>query len=222
MGLMRGMALAIVLTIAGASAAVALDISEDTNANYQDYLKIIGSTKKGAFAVSENGVYSWFIYCTDANCIPDGIGRDALAKCQSFSGQRCQLMAYGRDLRIPITVVPKKTKASDEILAAVLDAEHLKQVVVGNTLQGEYPNNKKWYEYYDASGAIRGKDDNQGSYTASYALKGDEVCFDYEGTYDDWCAKVSMRGNRVEFLHKGEVANFARNTIFLDGNPNGL
>lgn len=214
--------IAAVLCLGGASAASALDITEETHSNYQDYLNLIGSNKKGAFAVSSRGNYSWFIYCTETNCNTSGMGHEAVSKCQALSGQDCLLMAYGRDLKMEINVVPDKTKAGEDVLAAILDAERLKQVVVGNALQGEYTNSRKWYEYYDASGEIRGKDDDHGTYKASYKLDGGQVCFDYEGTNDDWCAQVSMRGNRVDFLHKGELVNFIKNTIFIDGNPNNL
>lgn len=208
----------------GAAGAQALEISEETNGNFQEYLKTIGSTKKGAFAISPDGYYSYYIYCTETNCIADGIGRDALKKCASLSGQECSLMAFGRDVRIPFTVFAMSVEISpdDEIMKNILDAEQLKAIAVGNTMQGEYTNAIKWVEFYDPNGEIRGKDDKQGPYKASYTLRGDQMCFDFPGTYDDWCAQISMRGNRVDFINKGKLVTFLRNTTFVDGNPNGL
>ena len=54
MNMLRVMALAIALSVVGASTAAALEISEATHANYQQYLKTIGSTKRGAFAVASD------------------------------------------------------------------------------------------------------------------------------------------------------------------------
>ena len=133
-------------------------------------------------------------------------------------------MAYGQDVKVPFTVAPMSVELSpeDEIAKNILNAEQPKQIAVGNTMQGEYLNNMKWVEFYDPSGDIRGKDDKQGAYKASYTLKGDQICFDYPGTWDDWCAKISMRGNRVYFINKGKLVTFIKNTIFADGNPNNL
>lgn len=224
MKLSRLVTICLCFTAFCATSASALEISEETNGNYQEYLKTIGSTKKGAFAVSPDGYYSYYIYCTDTNCIPDGIGRDAISKCSSLSGQKCSLMAYGRDVRIPFTVFQMSVDISpdDEIMKNILDAERLKLIAIGNTMQGEYTNNIKWIEFYDPSGEIRGKDDKQGAYKASYTLKGDQMCFDFPGTVDDWCTQVSMRGNRVDFINKGKLVTFLRNTTFIDGNPYGL
>src|SRR5687768_1224703 len=113
MKLVRKMALAIVLSIAGASTAAAIEISESTYANYQKYLKTIGSTKKGAFAVSSDGFNSFFSYCTDPSCISTSLSQQALNECQSLTGMECLLMAYGREERMEFTVVPKRTTLNE-------------------------------------------------------------------------------------------------------------
>lgn len=210
------------ISVFGASNAAALEITEETHGNYLEYLKTIGSAKRGAFAVSPDGYYSFYMYCEQVNCIADNLGRDALTKCATLSGQKCSLMAYGRDLRIPFEVVALTSEPNEEILANILNAQQLKQMAVGNTMRGEYMNGQQWVEFYDPSGDIRGMDEEQGTYNASYSLKGDQICFDYPGTNDDWCAQISMRGNRVDYLHEGKVVNFIKNTVFENGNPQGL
>jgi hypothetical protein len=166
MELMRGMALVIVLSTVGASAATALDISEATYANYQDYLKTIGSTKKGAFAVAADGYGSYFTYCYDVNCLSNTLTQEALTSCRSVTGKECLVMAYGRDERIDYTVVARRIELKDDdaILANVLDADRLKALIVGNTMQGEYPNHKKWMEHYAPDGTLRGKADQLGTF----------------------------------------------------------
>lgn len=77
-------------------------------------------------------------------------------------------------------------------------------------------------EYYDPNGEIRGKDEEHGAYSAKYVLKANSICFDYQGSDDDWCAQVSMRGNRVDFIEDGKLVTFVRNTMIIPGNPSGL
>lgn len=96
----------LVAGILAAHPALALELKEATYENYQAYLKQIGATKHGAFAVSADGAYSWFYYCTETNCITTGIGQAALQKCQSLSGQECRIMANDRTLRMEFTVAP--------------------------------------------------------------------------------------------------------------------
>lgn len=206
------------------ASAVAFEISEETHANYQAYLKEIGGAKRGAFAVSPDGMYSWYIYCEEISCIPTGIGQQALEKCQTLAGRECALMATDRTVRIPFTVYAPSTALSptDDILKYVLDAERLKTLTIGNTMKGDYPNNETWIEYYDPNGEIRGRDDEHGSYTARYSFKGNSICFDYPGDDSDWCGEISMRGNSIDYIHDGNLVTFIRNTTLIQGNPSGL
>jgi len=225
MKLMRGMALAIVLSTVGASAATALDISEATYANYQDYLKTIGSTKKGAFAVASDGYGSYFTYCYDVNCLSNTLTQEALTSCRSVTGKECLVMAYGRDERIDYTVVARRIELKDDdaILANVLDADRLKTLIVGNTMQGEYPNHKKWMEHYAPDGTLRGKADQLGAFRGRYELKGNAICYYYQGHSDwDWCAHVSIIGDTIRLLEDGKLVGTESNTKWLQGNPHNL
>jgi hypothetical protein len=225
MKLMRVMALAIALMTVGASAATALDISEATYANYQNYLKTIGSTKKGAFAVASDGNGSYFIYCYDVNCLSNTLTQEALTSCRSLTGKECLVMAYGRDERIDYTVVARRTelKDGDAILANILDADRLKALIVGNTMQGEYTNHRKWTEHYAPDGTLRGKADHLGAFKGRYELKGNLICYYYQGHADwDWCAQVSIIGDTIRFLEDGKLVSNEFNTKWLQGNPNDL
>jgi hypothetical protein len=225
MELMRGMALAIVFSIVSASAATALDISEATYANYQDYLKTIGSPKKGAFAVSSDGYGSYYTYCYDVNCLSNTLTQEALTSCRSVTGKECLVMAYGRDERIDYTVVARRIELKDDdaILANVLDADRLKALIVGNTMQGEYPNHKKWMEHYAPDGTLRGKADQLGTFRGRYELKDNAICYHYQGHSDwDWCAQVSIIGDTIRLLEDGKLVGTESNTKWLQGNPHNL
>jgi hypothetical protein len=225
MKLMRGMALAIVFSVVGAQMAAAIEISESTYANYQKYLKTIGSTKKGAFAVSTDGFNSFFSYCTDPSCIATSLSQQAVSECQSLTGMECLLMAYGREVRIEYTVVPKRATLSegDAILAHVLDADRLKKLLVGNTMQGEYIHHKKWMEYYAADGTLRGKADSFGTLRGHYEFKDNAICYHYQGHSDwDWCAQVSVHNDTIRFLEDGKLVTGQTNVEWLQGNPHNL
>jgi hypothetical protein len=219
------MALAIVLSIVGASTAAALEISEATYANYQAYLKTIGSTKKGAFAVAADGYGSYYTYCYDVNCLSNTLIQDALTSCRSATGKECLVLAYGRDERIEFTVVARRTELKDDdaILANVLDATRLKTLIVGNTMQGEYINHQKWMEHYAPDGALRGKADQLGAFRGSYEIKDNTICYHYQGHSDwDWCAQISIVGDAIHFIEDGKLVSDESNTKWLQGNPNNL
>lgn len=226
MTLLRDMVVAVVvLSIAGASTAAAIEISESTYGNYQKYLKTIGSTKKGAFAVSSDGFNSFFSYCYDPSCIATSLSQQAITECQSLTGMECVLMAYGREVRIEYTVVSRRAVLSedDEILAHILDADQLKQLLIGNTMQGEYPNHNKWVEYYDPDGTLRGKADSFGAWRGHYEFKDNAICYHYQGHSDwDWCAQVSMHDTEIHFLEDGKLVTNQSSAEWLQGNPNNL
>src|SRR5689334_13598621 len=84
--------------------AAALEISEETNSSYQWYLRQIGSTKRGAFVVSADGLYSYYVYC-DVSNNTDTAADEARQRCKGHSGDKdCVLMARNGELQIEITV----------------------------------------------------------------------------------------------------------------------
>ena len=226
MRLARGMALAIVLFIAGASAAQAIEITEEVFGNYQKYLKTIGSTRKGAFAVEEDGYSSYFTYCSDPSCISTSLTQEALNGCAALDGHKCVILAYGREERLPFTVVSRRKALSSEdpILANILSEDQLKALVVGNTMQGEYLNHKKWVEYYAPDGTLRGRADSWGSMSGRYEVKGKSLCFSYDGHSDwNWCVQYSVSGGNIRLVDEnGKLVTNQVNIEVLQGNPDNL
>jgi len=228
MKLLSGLALATLILIVGASAANALEISEGVYANYQKYLKAIGSHRKGAFAVADDGYGSFFTYCSDPSCAsttPTTLSQDAIKGCAALTGQDCLILAYGQEQRIDYTVIASRTTLSedDAILANVLPADRLKSFIVGNTMQGEYPNHKKWMEYYAPDGTLRGKADTLGTFRGRYEFKDNVICYHYQGHSDwDWCSQVSAFADRIYLLEDGELVTNESNTEMLPGNPHNL
>lgn len=72
---------------------------------YQEYLGLIGSTNRGAFAVSRNGHSAFAYYCADILCGGSPNYKEtAVKRCESMSGSECTVFAYGRDIQLPYTV----------------------------------------------------------------------------------------------------------------------
>lgn len=213
--------LALATAAVGPAAADKMEISPYVYENYQDFQKKISGFEVAVFAVSENGLDSYYVYC-DVNCSMSSLAKEAVQKCERRANNPCKVMAVNRDLRIEYEVykATKSLSSDDQILANRLGAEKLKSAIVGNTVQGEYPNGVKWAEFYDPNGEIRGHDATHGDYSARYTLKDDLICYDYSGSDDDWCAQVSDGGSQIYFLKDGELVTFIRNASFVSGNPN--
>jgi hypothetical protein len=75
-----------------------------------------------------------------------------------------------------------------------LTADALEATIVGHSLRG-----RDWIEYYDPDGTIRGKARLFGvrSYTAKWTIRGDRVCYDYDGAAFDTCSRLKTRGEQV-------------------------
>ena len=99
-----------------------------------------------------------------------------------------------------------------EILDHVLTNDELKQRLVGNTITGQYDDGKVWAAYYAPDGWVHGFDENTGPSMGRYAFRNGIVCFDYGNKDYNYCRKVSLIGDQVNFVWRGKVEN--------DGNVN--
>jgi hypothetical protein len=106
----------------------------------------------------------------------------------------------------------------------ILSAEQLKALIIGSSLKGVLTDGDKWTEYHDPSGEVRGFDDQQGTWSGKYKIRGGNMmCFDFEGTENDWCTRISLEGDKVTFIKpSGEVDTFSHDNKLLKGNPEDL
>ncbi|MDQ7247914.1 hypothetical protein [Dongia sedimenti] len=103
-----------------------------------------------------------------------------------------------------------------------LTADAIKTRFVGNTLKGTYPEGKQWAEYYSPEGEIRGHDDIGGSYSGRFTFRGDEICFDFDDTDQDFCGPVSDGAEGIRFYRNGKMITDIGHVILMPGNPNNL
>jgi hypothetical protein len=78
-------------------------ITPETNAEITKYLRIVKSTRPGAFAVSPDGRDSFFTYCEDISCAAPSYTQPALRGCQSYSGAPCIILFSRKEPRVAFT-----------------------------------------------------------------------------------------------------------------------
>lgn len=73
---------------------------------YQQYLQRIGSTRPGAFAVTEDGEKAYYVWCESQTCTPGAAyGVDAKTHCQQEYFADCVVLAIGREEQAAYEVV---------------------------------------------------------------------------------------------------------------------
>lgn len=199
------------------------EISDNVQADYLRYLTELGTDKDGAFAVSIDGSWSGYLICPTniASCHAE---KNALSSCRWGSNTReCVLAARGRTKKLSLKVVPISAPLhrDDPILAHVMTGDEIRQHLSGASLRGYLRNDIPWTEYYAADGTILGHDGANGSYRGLYKIRDDDICFTYF-TGSDWCARLSLIGNRVRHIiynSRGpELITELRDTELVPGN----
>ena len=72
---------------------------------FQTYLRNIGSTGRGAFAVSTDGRSAFYNYCPGVGCIGSADYRyQAIKGCEAY-GTDCVIFAFGTDILVPYQVL---------------------------------------------------------------------------------------------------------------------
>lgn len=210
-------AVALALVLVVPATADTLEISGTVQQNYQNFLDKVKEGDNAAFAVTEDGMASYWLHCR--GCALTNLTTETIEKCQQNTGRPCKLAAVNTDTRASLQAVPDAVDApagSKPMSGAELTAR-----IVGSTVKGEYLNRAQWAEFYDESGEIRGRD-LSGAYTIRYRIEGDKICYDYPGSDQDWCGQLTESGGEVRFLRDGKMLAFIRGAIIEPGNPEGL
>lgn len=71
-------------------------ISPATQSALGTYLQQVKTTRPGAFAVSEDGADSYFVWCEEMTCTEVSYATPAIKRCESLSGKHCVAL-YVRD-----------------------------------------------------------------------------------------------------------------------------
>lgn len=80
-------------------------IDREVLAGYQKYLDAIGTTRPGAFAITEDGHNYWYVKCRSTKCSGSTTySHDAKQGCEQEYNQSCVILAVRRDARIQYEV----------------------------------------------------------------------------------------------------------------------
>ena len=83
----------------------AIVISPGVEAHLKEYLRTMGSSNYGAFAVNADGHHAYYVYCTDGGfCERVQLNFDALAGCKKLAGSECIVLAHNRTFLRPYRV----------------------------------------------------------------------------------------------------------------------
>ena len=104
------MTTALVLVLAGCASSPSPDgagppiaISPTTQGELASYLQKVKVTRPGAFAVSADGLDSFYTWCDDTVCMTYNYSIPALQGCRSFSGKECVVLYVRNEPRRPFT-----------------------------------------------------------------------------------------------------------------------
>lgn len=79
---------------------------------YQEYLRDIGSTRAGAFAITKDGTGAYYVYCPGQHCIAGTTYRHkAIQSCQREYGTDCVAFADRDDILISYTLSEAQASA---------------------------------------------------------------------------------------------------------------
>jgi hypothetical protein len=103
-----GLALALVLSVAFSDGARAerYFIDREVWAHFQSYLKTIGSTRPGAYAITTDGHGAFYVYCQETRCMAGpSYGQDAVDRCERENGTDCVVFAVRGDIKVEYEIV---------------------------------------------------------------------------------------------------------------------
>lgn len=96
---------------------------------------------------------------------------------------------------------------------AAATGSEIRSAIAGNTIQGSMGSTGGYLEYYDPSGAIKGKD-----YVGQWSVEGDLMCFSYQNTPKQ-CWSVDINGSSVRWIKNGAAQGTG---TIIRGNPSNL
>ncbi|MEZ5831274.1 MAG: hypothetical protein R3D05_23085 [Dongiaceae bacterium] len=88
---------------AQSGASTPIIVSPATQGQIEQYLRIVKVTRPGAFAVSPDGLTSFYTYCNDVSCAVSNYSQPALRGCQRLAGTDCVILYVRNEQRRPYT-----------------------------------------------------------------------------------------------------------------------
>ena len=213
-----------------------VQITSQTENWLKSYLERIGPVGSGAFAVSEDGRYSYYTYCLDTICNGGWMIQHALLGCERQSKSDCTLLANSRNILRPYRVLGQAsttttastaepesvpiaaTHPKKDVTAPALSGETLRGHVVGNTLSGYDNERTHWIVYFGVDQQAKAKAGDR-PMAGTWRISGDQLCLDFPGSLDDWCAIIKGDDEAVDVYRDGKLRYAMTHTATIPGNP---
>jgi len=199
----------------------AITLSAETNKFFSNYLEEMSIGGQGAFAVSPDGAYGFYTYCTGGGrCGDSELKGSALNGCKRLARTDCVILARDK------TIYRQYMAAGSQAASAGADGsfysgDEIARTVSGNTVSGQYPDGKPWLVYFATDHQLRSRGDGP-NHAGTWAINGDQLCFDYPGTADDWCARFQKNGDLIDIYRNGSFLRHMPKPKIDAGNPLNL
>lgn len=113
------------------------------------------------------------------------------------------------------------TPAEPAMDGSFYSGDEIAQTIAGNTLSGLYPDGSPWLVYFAANHALRSQGDGP-SHSGTWNIAGDQLCFDYPGTADDWCGRFRRDAEQIDIYRNGVFLRQMQKPTVETGNPHSL
>ena len=94
--------LAVARTVEAQESSIA--ITAASQGEVAAYLQKVKNTRPGAFAVSPDGIDTFYTWCEDLVCNTTNYSNIAMRGCQSLAGTKCVILYFRNDQRVAFTV----------------------------------------------------------------------------------------------------------------------
>jgi len=219
MAVMAGLAL-VLLSGCATPEGPEITLSQHTDALFQQYMSMMHDIEHGAFAVSPDGRHGFFTYCYSGNCERADLNYEALNGCKKLAHSDCLILAHNQAVYRKYVVDGGQSAAIGQG-GSFYTGDEIAQTVSGNTVSGQYPDGRPWSVYFAADHQLRSRGDGPGG-AGTWAIIGDQLCFDYPGTAEDWCARFQRNGDLIDIYRNGAFLRHMPKPKIEAGNTLGL
>lgn len=174
----------------------------------------MGSTDRGAFAVSVNGADFGQVFCDHGNCGAAMPKTEALISCEIKAQDDCRLLADNREIIIPYGLrplgwlpppppPPPPSLSGDEILAQL----------VGHKIAGKIAGFGPFEAEINPDGSFVGQ--NRDKLTGRWSISVDRFCIDrLNGQHFDLCGHVAIKDGKLWLIgHDDRLRRFYKLTV---------
>jgi hypothetical protein len=173
-------------------------VSHEVAAALDDYRAAVGSTGRGAFAVSTNGAEFAHIVCADGNCGAILPKTQALLDCEVKAKDDCRLVAADRDQLIAFDLRPLGWKPEPPMPPPPpLSGNEIKDYLMNQFLVGKIAGYGSFTIAIHRNGGFDGSG-RQGDISGRWSISVDRFCVDsLNGQELGLCAHVAIKDHQV-------------------------